>query len=568
MSHHAFARHLSGPSALVVWLILLALPDLTLAQAQGPIATPPAGARVFTVFLRGTPVGRETMNVRSDATGLTIASQSNLGAPLNIVMRRGEITYRPDLTPASLTLEATINQREVTLRTMFANGSAVSEGNDGGNPVRATNPIQPRTFVYPDIFFGAIEGLGRQLSVINGLPDDIHAFIAPGVDVAVRVKDASRGRVSVGATAIDVYRYELVFSNSTGELVAHLTTEINGGLLIFQVPSQALDVVREDLTSATARTMVFANPTDEPVSMQSNGFTLGGTLTRPPNAAATAKLPAVVLLAGAGADERDGYVGGVPIMGQLAGALADAGFIVIRYDRRGAGQSGGRSESATLGDYAEDARVAVKFLANRKDVDARRIAVLGHSEAAWVAMLAASRDNGIAAVVSIAAPSQTGSELVLDQQVTALSRLNLTPAEREEKIAFQRRIQAAVVGGSSWEGIPADVRRQADTPWFASLLAYDPAQVLEKIRQPLLFVHGQLDKQISVENVERLSETARKASKSKTIDVVSVRGVNHLLVPAVTGDVSEYGTLTDRNVSRDVTMAISDWLTRTLTVRR
>ena len=87
-------------------------------------------------------------------------------------------------------------------------------------------------------------------------------------------------------------------------------------------------------------------------------------------------------------------------------------------------------------------------------------------------------------------------------------------------------------------------------------------------KPPLLFVHGQLDRQISVENVERLSETARKASKSKTIDVVSVRGVNHLLVPAVTGDVSEYGTLTDRNVSRDVTMAISDWLTRTLTVRR
>jgi len=169
--------------------------------------------------------------------------------------------------------------------------------------------------------------------------------------------------------------------------------------------------------------------------------------------------------------------------------------------------------------------------------------------------------------VSMAAPSQTGTERVLAQQRMALARLNLTPVEREEKIALQKRIQAAVLSGTGWEGVPADVRKQADTPWFESLLAYDPAKVLEKVRQPMLFLHGQLDKQIGVENVDRLAENARKASKSKVVDVISVRGVNHLLVPAVTGEVAEYGTLSDRNVSKDVTMSISDWLTRTLVAR-
>ncbi len=557
MSLHVLARYCT----CAILLTLAARPVFT----QAP-AAPPA-ARSYTVFLRGTPIGREVLSVRADASGLTITSQSNLGAPLNIVMRKGEVVYRPDLTPASLTLEATINQKDVTLRTTFGNGTAVSEGNDGGNPVQDTTPIQPRTFVFPDIFFGAVEALGRQLAIVNGLPDDLHAFVAPGVDVALRVKDAARGRVSVGTTVIDVYRYELVFSNSTGELSASLVTELSGSLLSFSVPSQALDVIRVDLTTATARTLVFANPTDEPVSILSNGFSLGGTVTRPRSVAPTTKLPAVILLGGSGSVERDGYLGGVPIMGQLAGALADAGFVVVRYDRRGAGQSGGRAESATLSDYAEDVRMAVKWLADRKDVDNKRIAVLGHSEAAWVAMLAASRDSRVAAVVSIAAPSQTGAELVLDQQRAELNRLNLSPVEREEKVALQKRIQAAVLSGSGWEGVPADVRRQADTPWFESLLAYDPSKVLEKVKQPLLFVHGQLDKQIAVENVERLSETARKVGKSKTIDVVSVRGVNHLLVPAVTGDIAEYGTLTDRTISRDVTMAIGDWLIRTLPPR-
>lgn len=558
MSRYALARHCT----CAILLALTALPVF----AQAPEV--PAATRSYTIFLRGTPVGRENLNVRSDASGLTITSQSNLGTPLNVVMRKGEVTYRPDLTPATLTLDATINQKDVTLRTTFANGSAVSEGNDGGNQIRATTPLQPRTFIFPDIFFGAFEALGRQLAIVNGLPDDLHAFVAPGVDVALRVKDAARGRVAIGPLSIDVYRYELVFSNPTGELTANLTTELNGGLLSFSVPSQALDVIRVDLTTATARTRLFANPTDEPASILSNGFSLGATVTRPGNAAPADRLPAVILLGGSGSEERDGYVGGVPIIGQLAGALADAGFIIVRYDRRGAGQSGGRAESATLSDHADDVRAVVKWLGDRKDVDDKRIAVLGHSEAAWVAMLAASRDNRIAAVVSVAAPSQTGTELVLDQQQMELARLNLSPVEREEKIALQKRIQAAVLSGAGWEGIPADVRRQADTPWFESLLAYDPPKVLEKIRQPLLFVHGQLDRQIAVENVERLSEAARKAGKSKVINVVSVRGVNHLLVPAVTGEVSEYGTLTDRNISRDVTMAISDWLTRTLSPRR
>jgi hypothetical protein len=48
------------------------------------------------------------------------------------------------------------------------------------------------------------------------------------------------------------------------------------------------------------------------------------------------------------------------------------------------------------------------------------------------------------------------------------------------------------------------------------------------------------------------------------VDLVIVRGVNHLLAPAVTGNTSEYGTLTDRNVSKDVLTAVTGWLKKTL----
>jgi pimeloyl-ACP methyl ester carboxylesterase len=269
----------------------------------------------------------------------------------------------------------------------------------------------------------------------------------------------------------------------------------------------------------------------------------------------------VILMSGV--DDRDGVVGGVPIMGQLAGSLANAGYLAVRFDRRGFGQSGGRAESATLGDYAGDALSVLRWLSERKDVDRNRIALVGHNEGAWAAMVAADREKRVAAVVSIAAPAINGAERVLEQQRHLLDELKSPPAETNAKIELQRQINAAVLTGRGWENIPPETRKQADTPWFQSFLAFDPAKVLDDVRQPLLFLHGELDSEVPVEHVERLADIARKQSNSKSISVVTVRGVNHLLVAAATGDVDEYASLANRTLSPDVTTAITDWLIKT-----
>src|SRR5690606_25750669 len=130
------------------------------------------------------------------------------------------------------------------------------------------------------------------------------------------------------------------------------------------------------------------------------------------------------------------------------------------------------------------------------DVDDDRIAVIGHSEGAMVALLAAARERRVRAVGAIAAPSGTGAELVLEQQQHALDVMNAPAAEREAKVALQRQIHEAVLTGRGWDGVPADLRRQADTPWFQSLLAWDARTVLEDVRQPLLLVYAELDRQV------------------------------------------------------------------------
>jgi pimeloyl-ACP methyl ester carboxylesterase len=541
------------------WAILLAL--AIPAQAQQP---PGQASTAYSLFLRGVPAGSENVTVRSDAAGTTITSDGRFAAPLNITLRSSEIRYAPDWAPISFTAEGVFGSTEATIRTAFSNGSAVTTGNEGTTQVNRTQPVSPKAIILPNVVFAAYAGLAKRLA--TDLPGtELRAYIPPQVEIAIRVLGVHDEQTQVGTTVFPVRRYDLLFVQPTGDLPVSLTATPDGELVRVSIAAQALELVRSDVASPNSRSQVFSNPGDEAVNIPAEGFNLGATITKPRDPGAAAKLPAVILLGGSGINDRDGVTFGVPTLGQLAGALADAGFLAVRYDKRGYGQSGGRAESLTLSDLADDARTVVRWLGDRKDIDKKKIAVAGYGEGAMVALLAASRDRGIAAVVSIAAPSTAGAEQVLEEQELSLNTSILPQTERDKRLALQRQVQQAVLTGKGWEGIPADVRKQADTPWFQSLLLYDPAKVLDDVRQPLLIVHGALDKQVPATHADKLAELARTEGKSKSVDVVIVRGVNHLLVPAVTGETTEYGTLTDRNVSKDLLSAVTGWLTRTLT---
>jgi len=551
--------------------LLLALPaasPFAQSASQAPAAPAAPAAVGYTVFLRGSPIGHQEVTVRSDAQGLVISGQGQLAQPLDVITRRAELKYRPDQTAESLTLEARIMGVDITLQTTFENGMAVSKGMQGNVPIATTDMVSPQSVLLPNVFFGSHAVLARRLS--GAAPGtEFRAFFGPGpgAQVTFRLRSEMTEQMQFGTSTFDVHHYELVFENAGAPLALHIYADNVGALVRLGVPAQSLDVVRDDIAGSMSRTHVTSNPGDEAVVIPAPGFNLGATITRPAGSPA-GRLPAVILVGGGDSDDRDGTVFGVPILANLAGAVSQAGFLAVRYDKRGYGQSGGRRESATITDLAEDVRAIVKWLSDRKDVDPKRIAVIGHAEGAWVALLTTARDKRIGGVISIDAPSTTGAELALEQQQHALDRLKATPAERQQKIDLQRKIQAAVLSGKGWEGVPPEMRRQIDTPWTQSVLSFNPARVIEDVRQPILFVHAELDRQIPVAHVERLVDVARKESKSKSVEVVTVRGVNHLLVPAVTGESDEYASLDDLNVSKDVTSAIQAWLTKTFPAGR
>jgi hypothetical protein len=454
----------------------------------------------------------------------------------------------------------------------FKGEEARVETSFDGKKASKTDKVSPRTLVLPNGFFGFFEAVSQRLVTVTP-PAELRAYIAPQMEIALRVTSVVNERVQTGTQTFEVRRYELVFANPGGDLGFRLTSDELGRLIRVTIPLQNIDVVRDDVAASTSRTQTYSNPGDEPLTIPATGFNIAGTITKPagekpgPDVKSGSRnrpvrYPAVVLHTGSGVGDRDGTAAGVPTLGQIAGALADAGYIAVRYDKRGYGQTGGRAESATISDFAEDLRSVVRYLERRDDVDRRRIVVLGHSEGAWVALLAASREKRIAGVVSIAAPAISGAELVLEQQRHQLDQMNVPDAERQAKVELQQKIHKAVMSGEGWEGIPEELRKQADSAWFRSLLMFDPAEVIEDVRQPLLIVQPELDRQVPAAHADKLAELA-KQGRSRSVEVMVVRGVNHLLVPATTGEVSEYGSLSDRNVSKDVTNTIVAWLGKT-----
>ena len=513
------------------------------------------GSSQLIVFLNGTRLGEAESTVQQTPEGWTITSTGRLSPPFDLVTRRMSIRYATDWTPLALDIDAVSRGSVLTIRTSVTGAAAVSDVTQLGQTIQRSDKVSPRTLLLPNMFFSSFEALALQLSALGDESARLTAYVVPQAEIQLSVRRLGEEIVETPQRPLKARRFAVTFMNPGKPLESEVWIDENGRLLRFSVIAQGLAVVREDVSSVTTRRQNITRAGDETVRMPANGFNLIGTLSKPAGSPdVKGRYPAVIMVAGSGITDRDETVAGIPIFGQIAGMLADAGFLVVRYDKRGVGQSGGRLESATLADYAEDVQMVFRYLSDRKDVDDRRIAVLGHSEGASVALLAGAREKQIAALVLAAGISGTGAELILEQQQTALAQTTLTEEEKQAKIALQQRLQAAVLGKGDWKNVPDDLRKQADTPWFRSLLAFDTAQAVARARQPILIIQGELDKQVLPTHADRLAELARARKKlaPDSVKLVKLPGVNHLLVPAQSGGVSEYPTLAGRSVSPEV----------------
>ncbi len=523
-----------------------------------PAASAPSTSANFTIYLRTVAIGSETIAVERTADGWTIASSGRTGVPIDLVARRVEVHYTPDWKPVDLRVDVTLRGEALVGRTTITGESARSSFTQAGQSVERTDPIAADALLLPSPIWGPFEALARRLErAPTGTSIPAYSF---GMSFPIEVGPSSSETLQTRTRTIRAKRTSVTLMAESGPLAAEIWIDDNSRLMRINIPAQNLEIVRDDIASVAVRRVVVSHPGDQEIRIPANGFRLAGTLSRPSTAAKPT--PIIILVGGADPTDRDETLHGIPIFGQLAGMLADAGFLVIRYDKRAVGQSGGRAEAATLADYADDLLAVVATARRLPEVDRARVAVLGYGDGGWVAMLAAAGTKDITALILVATAGTTGADLNMWQVTHGLERSTQSPAEKADIVNLQKRIQTAVMTGSDWDTIAPQLRQQADTPWFKSFLTFDPAKVMGRISRPLLVVQGQLDAQVPASNADRLEELARRR-KNTTVEVASIPGVNHLLVPATTGAVDEYATLKDKQVSPLVSSAVVDWLKKT-----
>ncbi len=264
---------------------------------------------------------------------------------------------------------------------------------------------------------------------------------------------------------------------------------------------------------------------------------LGATLTIP---AGRGPFPAAILIAGSGPLDRDEDVNGHLVFLVLSDYLTRHGFAVLRADKRGVGESTGDFSEALTTDFASDVEAGVSYLKTRKDVDAHKIGLIGHSEGALIApMVAAKRSGDVAFLVLMAGPGVPGDEFAAEQTRTLME--------------------------ARGEALGADVPVngylpfQPNTPWLRAFLTIDPADALRKVACPALAINGSKDRQVLPGPNLAGIRTALESGGNPHFEVQELPGLNHLFQTAETGWPREYGHI-EETIAPAALDKISSWI--------
>jgi pimeloyl-ACP methyl ester carboxylesterase len=315
------------------------------------------------------------------------------------------------------------------------------------------------------------------------------------------------------------------------------------------------------------------------------GIKLAGTLTLPSE---QDSFPAVLLITGSGPQDRNEAIAGHRPFLILADYLTRQGIAVLRVDDRGVGRSTGDFSPATSEDFASDVLAGIEYLKTRKEINPKKIGLIGHSEGGIIAPMVAVKSLDVAFIVLMAGTGLTGEE-ILYLQGALISRamgvseedivktrqtdekiFSIIREEDNEKIIKEILRQMFM---TDWEKMSEEEKKVIGDPevyfkaqlqsllslWFKFFLTYDPKPTLSKVKCPVLAINGEKDLQVPPkENLSAIKE-ALQTGGNENFTIKELPGLNHLFQTAQTGVPAEYAKI-EETISPMALKIISDWI--------
>ena len=306
----------------------------------------------------------------------------------------------------------------------------------------------------------------------------------------------------------------------------------------------------------------YADPssfTETEVRVECEGFPLPALLTVPKKAAGA---PAVVMVAGSGAHDRDVTIGKLKPFRDIAQGLASRGVASIRYDKRTKSAPGMfDAKRGTLHDeVVADAVTALKVLKSKAcgklrkgAVDPKRIFVLGHSLGAMAAPRILQAAPDFAGMVLLAAPTRPLEDAVLEQM------RHLAGPKPTKEVKAQLEVIAEQVARAKSPDLTPDTPSE-DLPlgmnasYLLDLRGYDPVGETLELAKPVLVCQGQVDYQVTIAEA---ADWKAGLSDHPDATVKIYDGLSHVFMPGK-GKVSDY--LVEANVDGQVIDDLAAWL--------
>jgi hypothetical protein len=318
--------------------------------------------------------------------------------------------------------------------------------------------------------------------------------------------------------------------------------------------------------------------------------TIAGTLTLP---AGTGPFPAVLLITGSGAQDRDETLFGHRPFLVIADHLTRRGIAVLRVDDRGVGKSSAENPNATVETHAVDVEAGIAFLKSQKEIDPRRIGLIGHSEGGIIAPIVASRSSDVAFIVALAGTGLPGSE-INPMQVEAILRAKAGMSDEGIKaiVQAQRKLMALIAKDADESALraaldeaiavakkhaPASEKEAIDkstegslaalkSAWFRSFVKLDPRAYWSKLSVPALVLIGEKDTQVPADANLAAIKGALARAKAKDVTLEKLPGLNHLFQPATSGLVEEYAKI-EQTFDTRALERIAEWLAKRAAVK-
>ena len=314
----------------------------------------------------------------------------------------------------------------------------------------------------------------------------------------------------------------------------------------------ALSVLLVALTLQRADTTAPAAAVESPYTIRSAGLELGGTLTVP--RAASGKVPVVVIIAGSGPTDRNGnsQMGIWPnSYAQLAWRLAERGIASLRYDKRVLATTRGTVDISklTLEDFAADARAAADSLS--RDRRFSRVLLLGHSEGAALALIAARGGAPVSGVVSVSGFGRPLGVVIREQLARQFDSATLVRYDTAMAQYLRGETPRDVPPGLTVLFVPINQH------FMKSLMSFDPPGAIRAVRQPTLIVQGGQDLQVTVADAEQLQGGKPDAQ------LAVIPQANHVLKQtSATTPQGQMPTYQDpmAPIMPEVVSAIADWI--------